>query len=99
MAKKLREKPAPEIISGLLLQEMAYGGEVVARLPAVGPTPPEKAGAPTAGLLGGQEEGDFQPAHEPVDTELAPPPTLPGSQVVFVTGGLPGEVVEAQLYR
>jgi tRNA/tmRNA/rRNA uracil-C5-methylase (TrmA/RlmC/RlmD family) len=99
MAKKLREKPAPEIISGLLLQEMAYGGEVVARLPAARPTPPEKAGAPTAGLLGGQEEGDFQPAHEPVDTELAPPPTLPGSQVVFVTGGLPGEVVEAQLYR
>ena len=33
MAKKFREKPAPEIVSGLLLQEMAYGGEVVARLP------------------------------------------------------------------
>jgi 23S rRNA (uracil1939-C5)-methyltransferase len=99
MAKKLREKPAPEIISGLHLQEMAYGGEVVARLPAARPIPAEKTGIPTTDLLGGQEEGDYQPVHEPVDTELAPPAVLPGSQVVFVTGGLPGEVVEAQLYR
>ena len=100
MAKKFREKPAPEIVSGLLLQEMAYGGEVVARLP-------EKVSAPigavveAAELQNGEEEGDFQPLNEPENTELAAPQPQfqAGSQVVFVTGGLPGETVEVQLYR
>lgn len=96
MAKKLREKPAPEIVSGLRLQEMAYGGEVVARLP-------EKSTGEVAetsiGLQDEQEEGDFQLVNEPVETEIVQPPTVAGSQVVFVTGGLPGELVEVQLYR
>ncbi|MDB5079840.1 MAG: hypothetical protein JWP00_1764 [Chloroflexi bacterium] len=101
MAKKLREKPVPEIVNNLRLQEMAYGGEVVARLPETAPAA-SPAGTLTAGpdtRQEGQEEGDFQPGHEPVETELVPPVTVPGSQVVFVTGGLPGELVEVQLYR
>jgi tRNA/tmRNA/rRNA uracil-C5-methylase (TrmA/RlmC/RlmD family) len=98
MARKLKEKLAPEIVSGLRLQEMAYGGEVVARLG-------EKGAAPNGGpaepdeLPEGAEEGDFQPLNEPVETELVTPPAPAGSQVVFVTGGLPGETVEVQLYR
>lgn len=66
MTKKPKEKPAPEIVSDLHLQEMAYGGETVARLPEPQPTGSE---------------------------------TKSGEQVVFVTGGLPGETVEVQLYR
>lgn len=96
MAKKLREKLAPEIVSSLRLQEMAYGGEVVARLPEKTADVTEET---PADLQDPPEEGDFQPVHEPVETELVPPPTVGGSQVVFVTGGLPGELVEVQLYR
>ncbi len=96
MAKKLREKPAPEIVSNLRLQEMAYGGEVVARLPVKTADVTEET---PADLQDAQEEGDFQPVLEPVETELVVAPTVGGSQVVFVTGGLPGELVEVQLYR
>ena len=96
MAKKPKEKPAPEIVSGLRLLEMAYGGEVVARLSsptgAVKSLTGEEATNPPDG-----EEGDFQPLDEPV----SPPEPSQGdpAQVVFVAGGLPGETVEVQLYR
>jgi hypothetical protein len=53
MAKKLREKPAPEIVSNLRLQEMAYGGEVVARLPE---KPTGEAAETSSGLQDEQEE-------------------------------------------
>ncbi len=103
MAKKFKEKPAPEIVEGLRLLEMAYGGEVVARLdgspslPPILTVPPEPADTEEADPAG--EEGDFQPLHEPVLTPEAQAPTAAPQQVVFVTGGLPGEVVDVQLYR
>jgi 23S rRNA (uracil1939-C5)-methyltransferase len=69
MSKKPKEKPAPEIVTGLRLLDMAYGGETVARL------------------------------EEKSEEKSLDPETPTSAQVVFVTGGLPGEVVEAQLYR
>ncbi len=98
MPKKPKEKPAPEIVTGLHLLEMAYGGEVVARIPGLAgltvnllPPEPDLDDGPET------EQGDFQPLAEPLSPlEPAPPAN---AQVVFVTGGLPGEIVEAQLYR
>lgn len=63
MNKKVREAREPEIASGLQLQDIAYGGETVARLT-------------------GSAEDDS-------GTEA----------VVFVAGGVPGEVVDVELYR
>jgi 23S rRNA (uracil1939-C5)-methyltransferase len=67
MSKKPKEKPAPEIVTGLRLLDMAYGGETVARL-------------------------ENAPASDSKTSQ-------PSNQVVFVAGGLPGEVVDVQLYR
>jgi 23S rRNA (uracil1939-C5)-methyltransferase len=67
MPKKKPEPRQPEYARRLTLQEMAYGGETVARL----------------------TDQNF-PAEPKPEFE---------NQVVFVAGGLPGEVVDVQLYR
>ena len=102
MARKPKEKPAPQIVSGLRLLEMAYGGEVVARL-----TEAELPSAVNTSAVidtsseptGTDEEGDFQPLEEPVSPDETTAAPAGNSQVIFVAGGLPGEVVQAQLYR
>jgi 23S rRNA (uracil1939-C5)-methyltransferase len=66
MAKKPKEKREPLIVPDVRLQDIAYGGETVARIQV------PQDGAPET------ENGQ--------------------GQVVFVAGGLPGELVEAQLF-
>ncbi|HEX2912113.1 MAG TPA: class I SAM-dependent RNA methyltransferase [Chloroflexia bacterium] len=104
MAKKPKEKREPEIVTGLRLLDMAYGGEVVARLneaaqPLNLPNTLDNTPGETADIQPqSEEEGEFQPLNEPVS--LPESPSAPAaSQVVFVAGGLPGEVVDVQLYR
>lgn len=96
MAKRPKEKREPVIVTGLRLLEMAYGGETVARLTQAANPLPDVTTEP---VFGDEEEGDFQPLHEPVAALPDSQPLNASSQVVFVTGGLPGEVVDVQLYR
>ncbi len=107
MARQVREKSEPEIVTNLRLLEMAYGGETVARIEQ--PTVQEELLSPPVPNLAEQaiynptldnaaEESDFQPVQEPVITAV-PLVAAGSSQVVFVSGGLPGEVVDVRLFR
>jgi 23S rRNA (uracil1939-C5)-methyltransferase len=86
MSRKNKNQPPrePEIVTDLRLLEMAYGGECVARLDS-----------PTNEIITSPESEDDTEDIEQPETDQASNP----NQVVFVTGGLPGEVVDVQLYR
>lgn len=96
--KKPKEAREPEIVAGLLLQDMAYGGESVARLPTViSNVQPERtaytaAEAETIGVATNQTEANQV---EISSDEAAPHQT---NEVVFVAGGIPGETVDVQIY-
>ncbi|MEI6046520.1 MAG: 23S rRNA (uracil(1939)-C(5))-methyltransferase RlmD, partial [Chloroflexota bacterium] len=94
MPRKNKNQPPrePEIATNLRLLEMAYGGECVARLNNTTTNTSDKL--PDNPVI---EEIDQTVAKEA--KPLPPEQTSNPNQVVFVAGGLPGEVVEAQLYR
>lgn len=108
--RKRKEQLEPEIAAGLLLQDIAYGGESVARLPKVAVS--EMAQSYTAeeaeeiGIetqleqISDDEEPTVSPSAESYDEAAAPPlPQSEKNEVVFVAGGIPGETVDVQLYR
>jgi 23S rRNA (uracil1939-C5)-methyltransferase len=107
--KKKNQLPRePEYAYGLRLLDMAYGGESVARIDDSGLVVDEVEITP-------KEEANFASAEEAIETNtaesedynpqssvLSPQSSVlspQSSQVVFVAGGLPGEVVDVQLYR
>ena len=94
--RKPKEPREPEIVAGVLLQDMAYGGETVARLPLT--VIQDEAQAYSA-----RRSRELLVSKTNTAAELLPPseyhPTSkPQSEVVFVAGGIPGETVDVQIY-
>lgn len=91
MAKKIKEKREPQIVTGLHLLDIAYGGETVARLEL--PTTGDQVQLP-------EVPAESESSEDAPEDSLPPPEPATGQgQVIFVAGGLPGEVVEAQLFH
>ncbi len=90
MPRRFKEKIVSEVVSDLHLLDIAYGGETIARLEARPELEPEI-----------EAKTETENHEEPPSSLILHLSSLtpPSSQVVFVTGGLPGEVVEARLYR
>lgn len=93
--RKPKEPREPEIVAGLLLQDMAYGGETVARLPlTLAQDEAQAYSAAEAETIGieANTTAEFLPSPE------YHPTSKPQSEVVFVAGGIPGETVDVQIY-